>query len=85
VTTELLEGLRRFAHPTLLIWAAENPHFGPEWGQRLLADIPGAVRLKAPLETGQLLMADRPERVADLIGGFLDELPAEQYGHALAG
>jgi pimeloyl-ACP methyl ester carboxylesterase len=28
-TLELLDGLRRFDHPTLLLWATEDPHFGP--------------------------------------------------------
>ncbi len=78
VTTELLYGLRRFGHPTLLIWAVDDPHFGPEWGRRLLADIPGAVRLELLPETGHLLMEERVERVAELIDDFLGEALAER-------
>ena len=78
VTSEHLDGLRRFRHPTLLIWGAEDPHFGPEWGRWLLADIPGAVRLELLPETGHLLMEERPERVAELINGFLAEALAER-------
>ncbi len=77
VTTELLEGLRRFDHPCLLIWATEDPHFGPAWGRRLKGDIPGAVRLELVPDTGHLLMEERPELVADLIGSFLAEPHAE--------
>lgn len=72
-TTELLEGLRRFDHPTLLVWAQDDPHFGPEWGQRLQADIPGAVRLELLADTGHLLMEERPTQVAALVGEFLAE------------
>ena len=71
VTMDLLGGLRRFDHPTLLVWAKDDPHFGPEWGERLLRDIPGAVRLELLPETGHLLMEERPERFAALVGEFL--------------
>lgn len=73
VTLDLLDGLRRFDHPTLLVWAADDPHFGPKWGERLLHDIPGAVRLELLPETGHLLMEERPERFAALVDQFLAE------------
>lgn len=81
VTLDLLDGLRRFDHPTLLVWAAEDPHFGPKWGERLLHDIPGAVRLELLPETGHLLMEERPERFAALVDQFLAE-PVEARGAA---
>jgi pimeloyl-ACP methyl ester carboxylesterase len=71
VTLELLDGLRRFDHPTLLIWATEDPHFGPQWGQRLLRDIPGATGLERLPDTGHLLMEERPDTIAALIREFL--------------
>jgi pimeloyl-ACP methyl ester carboxylesterase len=71
VTMDLLDGLRRFDHPTLLVWAKDDPHFGPEWGDRLRRDIPGAVRLELLPETGHLLMEERPEQFAALVGAFL--------------
>lgn len=77
ITTDLLDGLRRFGHPTLLIWAVDDPHFGPEWGERLYHDIPGAVRLELLPQTGHLLMEERPERFAMLVGDFLSELLPE--------
>lgn len=81
VTLDLLEGLRRFDHPTLLVWAEDDPHFGPEWGRRLACDIPGAVRLEVLPETGHLLMEERPDRFAELVGEFLVE-PAPKNGGA---
>jgi 2-hydroxymuconate-semialdehyde hydrolase len=72
-TLELLDGLRRFHHPTLLLWATDDPHFGPEWGKRLQGDIPGVVRLELIHGAGHLLMEERPDQVAALILEFLFE------------
>lgn len=80
VTLDLLDGLRRFDHPTLLLWARDDPHFGPEWGERLLQDIPGAVRLELLPETGHLLMEERPERFAELVDQFLAEAVVAKGG-----
>ena len=77
ITTELLDGLRRFDRPTLLIWATEDPHFGPEWGERLCRDIPGAVRLELLPDTGHLVMEEKPEKFAELVGAFLSEAVPE--------
>jgi len=72
-TMGLLDGLRRFDHPTLLVWAEEDPHFGRAWGERLYRDIPGAVRLDLLPETGHLLMEERPEQFAALVADFLSD------------
>jgi len=80
VTLDLLDGLRRFDHPTLLLWARDDPHFGPKWGKRLLHDIPGAVRLELLPETGHLLMEERPERFAELVDQFLAEAVVAKGG-----
>ncbi len=72
-TLDLLDGLRRFDHSTLLLWARDDPHFGPAWAERLSRDIPGAVRLELLPDTGHLLMEERPERFAGLIDAFLSE------------
>ena len=42
-TTDLLNGLRRFDRPTLLVWAKDDPRFGPEW-DFLAEQVPGAER-----------------------------------------
>src|SRR6266540_945351 len=79
-TVELLAGLRRFHHPTLLIWGRDDPHFGPEWGERLSRDIPGTVRLDLLSRTGHLLMEERPERFAELVDGFLRDRALQPKG-----
>ena len=71
VTLDVLGGLRRFDHPTLLIWAQDDAHFGPEWGERLRRDIPGAERLELLPSTGHLLMEERPDEFAALVRDFL--------------
>jgi pimeloyl-ACP methyl ester carboxylesterase len=75
-TLDLLDGLRRFDRPTLLLWGASDVHFGTEWGERLLRDIPGAVRLEALENAGHLVMEDQPERFAACIGDFLADAAA---------
>ena len=74
-TLEIVPGLRRFDHSTLLIWAVDDPHFGVPWGERLLRDIPGAARLERLHDTGHLLMEERPETIASLVRDFLASGP----------
>jgi pimeloyl-ACP methyl ester carboxylesterase len=71
VTLDIIDGLRRFDHPTLLIRAENDAHFGPEWGERLRREIPGAQRLEILPATGHLLMEERPEKLAALVRDFL--------------
>jgi hypothetical protein len=40
VTPELVDGLRHFERPTLLLCGEEGPHFRRKWGERLRSDIP---------------------------------------------
>ncbi len=70
-TTDALPGLRAFDHPTLIIWGRDDPHFGPEWAQRLRDDIPGAVHVELLPDTGHLLMEERPDDLARLLLDFL--------------
>jgi pimeloyl-ACP methyl ester carboxylesterase len=74
-TLDALDGLRRFHHPTLLLWGGNDPHFGPQWAERLAADIPGAERVEVLADAGHLLMEDRPHQVADLLTQFLTGPP----------
>jgi pimeloyl-ACP methyl ester carboxylesterase len=69
-TLDAVDGLRRFDHPTMLLWGAEDAHFGREWAERLASDIPGVSR-KELLPTGHLLMEENPVRVSELLAEFL--------------
>jgi pimeloyl-ACP methyl ester carboxylesterase len=70
-TMAVVEQLRRFDRPTMVLWGAADVHFGPQWGERLYRDIPGAQRLELLPDVGHLLMEERPEKVAALIQDFL--------------
>jgi pimeloyl-ACP methyl ester carboxylesterase len=70
-TLDLIEGLRRFDHPTLLARAVNDAHFGPVWAERLQADLAGPVEVRLFDDTGHLLMEERPGAYADLVGTFL--------------
>lgn len=77
VATDLLPALRRFDHPTLLIWARDDPHCGQRWAEMLARDIPGFVRLELLPDTGHLLLEEQPAHFAALVSRFLAE-PARQ-------
>jgi pimeloyl-ACP methyl ester carboxylesterase len=70
-TLELLDGLRRFEQPTLLLWGEADPHFGPQWAEQLERDIPGPVELRRIPGAGHLVMEDRPGEFADALREFL--------------
>ncbi len=70
-TLDALEGLRRFDRPTLLVWGGDDPHFGPQWAERLATDIPGVERVEVLADAGHLVMEDQPRRVAEILTGFL--------------
>jgi pimeloyl-ACP methyl ester carboxylesterase len=72
-TLAALPGLKRFDHPTLIVWGAADPHFGPEWADKLRRDIPGAQRLELLTDAGHLLMEERPADLAGYIVDFLGE------------
>ncbi|HEV2368903.1 MAG TPA: alpha/beta fold hydrolase [Acidimicrobiales bacterium] len=70
-TGKIVDGLRRFDRPTLLLWGADDPHFGPSWAERLAADVPGVIGIELLPGTGHLLMEERPQEVAGKILDFL--------------
>jgi pimeloyl-ACP methyl ester carboxylesterase len=69
-TIEALDGLCPFDRPTMLLWGSEDPHFGPEWADRLATDIRG-FRRKELLPTGHLVMEEAPGRFTTLLVDFL--------------
>jgi pimeloyl-ACP methyl ester carboxylesterase len=70
VTLDLLGGLQRFDRPTMIVWGQADPHFGPQWAERLYQEIPGATRLELLPNVGHLLMEEQPERLASLLLDF---------------
>jgi pimeloyl-ACP methyl ester carboxylesterase len=67
------ETLRAEPLPTLVLWGENDRVRSPAYGRRLAGEMPGAVW--APIaDAGHLLPAERPERVAEEVAGFLAEL-----------
>lgn len=67
------EALRARPLPTLVLWGEQDRVRSPAYGRRLVGEMPGAVW--APVaEAGHLLPAERPERVAEEVAGFLADL-----------
>jgi pimeloyl-ACP methyl ester carboxylesterase len=69
-TLAAAERLRSFDKPTLLAWSAEDKLFPRSDAERLRATIPGA-RLEWVDGARTFSPEDRPERVAELIAGFI--------------
>jgi pimeloyl-ACP methyl ester carboxylesterase len=68
------EELRKAPLPTLVLWGEQDRLRSPAYGRRLAAEMPGAVWVPVA-DAGHLLPAERPERVAEEVAGFLAELP----------
>jgi pimeloyl-ACP methyl ester carboxylesterase len=72
-TLEIVEGLHRFNRPTMILWGEADPHFGPEWAERLQREIPGVRWLEIVPATGHLAMEEQPEKFASLLLSFFLE------------
>lgn len=72
-TRTAVTALQEFDKPTMLLWGENDVHFPPEWGQRLLRDIPGAQHLELLPNTGHLIMEEQPARVTVLLADFLQD------------
>jgi pimeloyl-ACP methyl ester carboxylesterase len=72
-TMRAVEGLRRFDHPTLLLWGRNDTNFGPAIAERLAHDIPGVVRIEWLTNSAHLPMLEEPEHYASAIERFLSK------------
>jgi pimeloyl-ACP methyl ester carboxylesterase len=71
-TLAAAEKLRSFDKPVLIVWGKNDKAFKPRLAERLAADIPGA-RLEWVDDSKTFVSLDQPERLAELIGGFVRE------------
>jgi pimeloyl-ACP methyl ester carboxylesterase len=71
-TLAAAEKLREFDRPVLLAWAPEDRFFPFAHAERLAALIPDA-RLERIEDARTFVSEDQPERLAELIGGFVRE------------
>ena len=71
-TNEAADKLGGFDKPALIAWSREDRFFKPEHAERLAQDLPKA-RLEWIDDARTFSMEDNPERVAELIAGFVRE------------
>lgn len=71
-TMDAIAKLRSYDRPVLIAWSRDDRFFPPSDAEKLAADIPGA-RLEWIDNARTFSMEDQPERVAELIAGFVRE------------
>lgn len=71
-TLEAIERLRSYDRPVLIAWSQDDRFFPTAHAERLAGDIPGA-RLEWIEDAYTFSMQDQPERLADLVAGFVRE------------
>ena len=71
-TNEAADKLGGFDKPALIAWSREDRFFKPEHAERLARDLPNA-RLEWIDDARTFSMEDNPERVTELIAGFVRE------------
>jgi pimeloyl-ACP methyl ester carboxylesterase len=71
-TMDAIEKLRSYDRPVLIAWSRDDRFFPPADAERLARDIPGA-RLEWIDDAYTFSMEDQPERLAELIAGFVRE------------
>jgi pimeloyl-ACP methyl ester carboxylesterase len=74
-TQRAVDGMRRFDHPTLLLWGRQDENFGPAIAERLARDIPGVTGIEWLAHSAHLPMLEEPERYASSIERFLSDHP----------
>jgi pimeloyl-ACP methyl ester carboxylesterase len=76
ILQDATDRLRDWGRPVLVAWSREDRAFPPTDGEALVAEIPGA-RLEWIDDSYAFSPEDRPDRVADLLAGFVTvEAPA---------
>ncbi|HEX8745320.1 MAG TPA: alpha/beta hydrolase [Thermoleophilaceae bacterium] len=83
-TNEAAEKLRSFDRPVLLAWATEDKVFPVEHAHRLAELIPDA-RVEEIADSYSFVPEDQPERLAELIGGFVSGSAAPSQKAAATG
>lgn len=72
-TMRVVDAMRRFATPTLILWGKQDGNFGKSIANRLAADIPGVVRVEWLENSGHLPMLEEPGRYAGAVTSFIVE------------
>jgi pimeloyl-ACP methyl ester carboxylesterase len=71
VTLAAVDGMRRFEHPTLVLWGRQDENFGPAIAERLASDIPGTVGVTYLEESAHMPFQEEPEAYSEALLAFL--------------
>lgn len=74
-TTDAAAKLPGFAKPALIAWSADDAFFPVEDARRLAEALPDA-RLEVIEQARTFSMIDQPDRLAELVGAFVEAQPA---------
>ncbi|MDA8084918.1 MAG: alpha/beta hydrolase [Nitrospiraceae bacterium] len=72
-TLRVVDGLRAFTKPTLLLWGGLDQNFDLDIARRLEKDIPGVVRLVALEKSAHLPMLEQPQLYGTSLLAFLND------------
>ena len=75
-TRALLEDLKRFDKPTLIVWGDADPFFGAEWGRRLGETIPGTRKVEVLAGARLFFPEERPDALNALLREHWLAMPA---------
>ena len=76
VTLAAVEGMRRFAKPTLILWGSQDTNFGPAIAERLASDILGVVGVQYLEHSAHMPFQEEPERYGEAVLRFLSTDPS---------
>jgi len=77
VTLDVVEGLRKFDRPTLILWGKVDTNFGPEIAERLASDIPGVVGVEYLEHSAHMPFQEEPEAYNAALLRFLGATDGE--------
>lgn len=81
-TLEVVDALRRFERPTLIVWGAKDSYWSTAWGEKLRDTIPGAVGLEVIPDAGLACHEERPAEFSAILRTFLGQVPTVSAGTA---
>jgi len=71
ITATLLEAIRGYQRPTMLLWGCDFPPLSPSWAIQLYHEIPGATRFELIPFSGHFPQWESPERFARAVLDFV--------------
>jgi pimeloyl-ACP methyl ester carboxylesterase len=78
VAGEILDLMRSYQRPAMLLWGCDYPLLSPSWAIQLYHEIPGAMRFELIPFSGHYPQWESPERFARAVLDFLLTKPTSQ-------